>query len=117
MWSSPPEMRAPPGTCALLKRHMCGTLRAAEGWQDKCTATLVQLGFVQGRASACVFHHPEKDIDISVHGDDFTFAGTKKNLDWFEAQMRKHYELTVGGRLGCGPADTKEATVFNRVIR
>ena len=31
--------------------------------------------------------------------------------------MRKHYELTVGGRLGPGPGDDKEATVLNRVVR
>ena len=30
----PPEVGARPGTCALVKRHMYGTRRAAEGWQD-----------------------------------------------------------------------------------
>ena len=30
----PPEMNAPPGTCARLKRHMYGTRKAAEGWQE-----------------------------------------------------------------------------------
>ena len=29
----PPEVGAPAGTCALLKRHMYGTQRAADGWQ------------------------------------------------------------------------------------
>ena len=31
----PPEIGAPPGTCALLKRHMYGTRRAADGWQSE----------------------------------------------------------------------------------
>ena len=31
--------------------------------------------------------------------------------------LQGHYELTVGGRLGSGPLDDKEATVLNRVIR
>ena len=31
--------------------------------------------------------------------------------------MQSHYELTVGGRIGPGPSDYKEATVLNRVIR
>ena len=31
--------------------------------------------------------------------------------------MKSHYELTVGGRLGPGLSDNKEATVLNRVIR
>ena len=46
-----------PGQCALLKRHMYGTRRAAEGWQDEFSATLVAFGFVQGSASACIFFH------------------------------------------------------------
>ena len=54
---------------------------------------------------------------VSVHGDDFTAAGPKDSLDWFEAQMKSKYELTVGGRLGPGARDDKEATVLNRVIR
>ena len=31
----PNEMDAPPGMCGLLRRHMYGTRRAAEGWQDE----------------------------------------------------------------------------------
>ena len=30
----PPDLGAPPGVCGLLKRHMYGTKRAAEGWQE-----------------------------------------------------------------------------------
>ena len=53
----PPEVGAPPGTCALLKRQMYGTRRAADGWQSECSATLRAMGFVQGAASACFFRH------------------------------------------------------------
>ena len=60
--------------CGLLKRHMYGTRRAAEGWQDEYSSTLVSAGFEQGKASACVFVHPERKIAVSVHGDDFTTA-------------------------------------------
>jgi hypothetical protein len=96
---------------------MYGTRRAAEGWQDEYSGSLVELGFTQGSASPCVFHHESKGIMVSVHGDDFTAAGPKSSLDWFESEMRKKYELTVGGRLGPGRRDDKEATVLNRVIR
>ena len=75
------------------------------------------MGFVQGSASACVFRHPLRHIAVSVHGDDFTASGSCVNLDWFEAEMRARYELTVGGRLGPGPQDDKEATILNRVVR
>ena len=42
----PPELGAPEGSCGLLKRHMYGSRRAAEGWQDEYSAYLRQLGFV-----------------------------------------------------------------------
>ena len=64
-----------------------------------------------------MFHHPTRNIACSVHGDDFTAAGPKPELDWFEATLRESYELTVGGRLGPGPKDDKEAIVLGRVIR
>ena len=39
----PDEIGAPPGTCALLRKHMYGTQRAAEGWQDECSASLLAM--------------------------------------------------------------------------
>jgi hypothetical protein len=36
----PPEIDAPPGMCALLKRHMYRTRRAAEGWQSEYSGSL-----------------------------------------------------------------------------
>ena len=113
----PPEAHYLDGKCGLLRRHMYGTRRAAEGWQYEYSATLISAGFRQGKASACVFVHPSRNVPVSVHRDDFTASGPKNQLDWFEGMMRERYELTVGGRLGRGPSDDKEATVLNRVIR
>ena len=112
----PPEAGEGPEYCALLSRHMYGTRRVAEGWRDEYSSRLRDAGFVQGMASPCVFHHPQRKIAVSVHGDDFTATRTKKQPDWFEAKLREHYELTVEGRLGVGDKDDKEATVLNRVI-
>jgi hypothetical protein len=50
----PPEIDAPPGMCALLKRPMYGTRRAADGWQSEFSGSLIEFGFVQGTSSACV---------------------------------------------------------------
>ena len=96
---------------------MYGTRRAAEGWQDEYSGRMIDAGFIQGIASPCVFHHPARNIVCSVHGDDFTAAGPKPELDWFEATMKKPYELTAGGRFGPGPIDDKETIVLRRVIR
>ena len=41
----PLEAGAPAGTCGLLKKHMYGTQRAAEGWQDEYSSALKAMGF------------------------------------------------------------------------
>jgi hypothetical protein len=103
--------------CGQLLRHMYGTRMAADGWQQEYSTLLVGLGFVQGLSCPNVFHHPEKGIVCSVHGDDFTSCGAKPALDWMEQAIASNYEVTVGPRLGPGPEDAKEARVLNRVIR
>ena len=98
--------------CARLLRHMYGTRGAADGWQEEYSTTLVELGFIQGLASPCVFRHRTKSLDCTVHGDDFTTVGAKEDLDWFEGEMAKHYEMTSGGRLGPGPNDDKQGLIY-----
>ena len=45
----PPEANATPGMCGLLRRHMYGTRRAAEGRQDEYSATLWRQAFCKVR--------------------------------------------------------------------
>ena len=114
----PPEDPDAGVLCAELLRHMYGTRAAADGWQEEYSSTLVaELGFTQGVSSPCVFNHAERNIVLNVHGDDFTAAGSKRQLDWFEDAMRQHYELTTQPRLGPGNGDAKEGVILNRVIR
>ena len=105
------------GMCGLLARHMYGTRGSADGWQEECPTSLVEMGFVQGMSSARVFVHQGRGPFCTVHGNDFTSVGGKIGLDWFESELKKKYELTVGPRLGPGDGDAKEATVLNRVVR
>ena len=58
------------------------------------------IGFVQGVASPCIFVHPTRGIACSVHADDFTSTGEKRELNWLEQQLESRYELRKGGRLG-----------------
>ena len=92
---------------------MYGTRRVAEGWQ----AMFISGGRKQVRASALMFAHPARGISVSVRGSDCTFTEPKDPLDWFEATLKRHYGLTLGGQLGPGLADDKEARDLNRVIR
>ena len=114
----PPEDPDAGVLCAELLRHMYGTRAAADGWQEEYSSTLVsELDFVQGVASPCLFRHVSRAIVVSVHGDDFTAAGPKSDLDWYESEMKKHYELTTQPRLGPALEDGKEAVVLHRIIR
>ena len=113
----PPEHPGHGAKCGLLKKHMYGTRAAADGWQQEYAGFMRSVGFRQGEASPCVFHHSERQLAISVHGDDFTSTGPKCQLDWFEDELEKKYELKKGGRLGPSPKDSKELTILNRVIR
>ena len=72
------------GMCGLLRVHMYGTRAAADGWHHEYSHALVTIGFTKGDASACVFRHPSGGLVTSVHGDDFTTSGSKKNLDWLK---------------------------------
>ena len=55
-----------------------------------------------------VFYHPDRDVSLVVHGDDFTFCGMDKHLSWIEGEMKKWYEIKVRGRLWGDPDDDKE---------
>jgi len=96
---------------------MYGTRAAADGWQEEYSTTLVSLGFVQGRSSPCLFAHAKRQLFCSVHGDDFTTTGGRLDLNWFEQEMAKRYELTIGPRLGPGLHDAKECSILNRIVR
>ena len=38
------------------------------------------VGFVRGVSCGVVFYHPERDLSLGVHGDDFTFSGLDSDL-------------------------------------
>ena len=73
--------------CGLLRVHMYGTRAAADGWHGEYSGLLKKLGFAAGDASACVFRHAVRGLVLSVHGDDFSIAGLKRQIDWVKAQM------------------------------
>ena len=104
------------GMCGQLRVHMYGTRAAADGWHSEYSSTMEAMGFLRGDASACVFRQPTRRLVASVHGDDFTVAGPKRQLDWMKAEMQKRYELTETGRLGPGKEDGKTVKILNRIV-
>ena len=63
------------GRCAKLEYSMYGTRDAAINWHDEYSSQLVDVGFVQGKASPCTFYHPTRRVRIVVHGDDYVWVG------------------------------------------
>ena len=100
----------------MLKRHMDGTRRAADGWQSEYSGSLIDMGVTQGTSSVCVLRHEGRQIMVSVHGDNFTCSGAGPQLQRLESEMRAKYGLTVDARLGPGKDDEDEGLVFNRVV-
>ncbi len=68
------------GMVGQLNLSLYGTRDAAVNWTRTFTGHLEQIGFTVGRASPCNFHHPEKNIALTVHGDDFTSTGREEDL-------------------------------------
>ena len=75
------------------------------------------MSFQSGVASPCCFVHKARGLSIVVHGDDFTALGTDPELDWYEKELAKHFELKIRGRLGEGCPGENELRILNRIVR
>ena len=96
---------------------MYGLQKAAEGWEKDYTNVLGKMGFQRGRASPCVFVHPERQVYLTVYGDDFSARGRKLDLDWYETRTQEVFELTLKGRLGHAKEDHHELCILSWVLR
>ena len=67
--------------------------------------------------SPCVFFHPDRDISLVVHGDDFTSLARESDLTWFKEQLTNRFLIKDRGILGPETHDLKEIRLLNRVIK
>ena len=74
------------------------------------------MGFTTGKASPCCFYHKSRQISIVVHGDDFTALGVDSDLDWYESELAKHFELKIRGRIGEGCPGPNKIKILNRCV-
>ena len=113
----PPELALPHYAIGKLERCCCGTRDAGALWEQTYTAVLCDMGFRRSKSSPCVFWHTSRHIRVVCHGDDFTAISTAANLNWYEAELAKAFELKVKGRHGEGEHCDKEVRVLNQIIR
>ena len=79
--------------CGKLVKSMYGTRDAAQNWEYEYMEFKVNERFVQGKASPCVFRHPERKLRAVIHGDDFTVLGLEEDLNWFRTRIEERFEV------------------------
>ena len=74
------------------------------------------LGFIESVVMPSVYVHPEGDIEISIHVDDFLLVGAECDLKWAREEIAKTYTLK-SCILGPGTDHTQEVKYLGRTIR
>ncbi len=99
-----------------LNLSLYGTRDAAQNWSKEYTEFLEGIGFVRGKSSPCNFVNPQRNIYLTVHGDDFTLTGNQQQMEWVRDQMKAKYEIK-DKIIGPAMRMCKEARILNRTIR
>ena len=102
-----PEEDEEPGMCGRLNKAMYGTRDAAQNWEYAYAEFMESIGFKRGISSSCVFWHPDRELRVVVHGDDFTILGWEKELVWLKTRIGERFDHKHRGRLGPGKRDQK----------
>ena len=69
-------------------------------WEKHYAELFESVGFERGVSCGVVFYHPERDISLAVHGDDFIFCGLREDLCWIRDLMGEWFEIKVRGFYG-----------------
>ena len=102
--------------CGELVMSMYGTRDAALNWSAEYTKTFADSGYIQGRASPCLFYNEQLDVAIMVHGDDFVAIGDDAGLADARNVLEDCYKLKVE-MLGNGAGQVKEVRILNNIVR
>ncbi len=99
-----------------LNLSLYGTRDAAQNWARTVSNVMTSLGFKIGEHSPCNFRHEERNIALTIHGDDFTSTGREAELRWLDCELKKKFELKTEF-LGPDPRrHVQQLRVLNRVI-
>ena len=113
----PEEAGEDGGMCGKLRYWLYGFRKAASEWEKFYANQLEEGGFRRGSGCAVLFYHPERDLSMAVHGDDFVLCGYDEDLRWAADYIKGCFEVKVRAILGSGVKDDKEVTVLGRTVR
>lgn len=97
---------------------MNGTREASKCWSTEIIGTLKPVGFRTIEIVSGMFYHPEWDVTMSFHGDNFLAEGPAEGLDRLDEAMREGFEVKVLPRIGdptCG-GETTSGEHLHRLI-
>ena len=76
-----------------------------------------ELGFLpRNKHSASLFHNPNEDVRMAVHGDDFVCLSDDDGLKHIDSLLKSKYTARGMGTLGFGDSDVKSLLLLNRVF-
>ena len=101
---------------ARLNLSMYGTRDAARNWAFEYASVLKDMGFTQGKASPCHFHHCTRNIRTVVHGDDFLSVGPQEELKRMKMQLEERFDLK-SSVLGPDKGEQREIRNPNQVMQ
>ena len=102
-----------------LVMSMYGTQDASHVWQlDYANLICGELRcFRRGKNSAALFHNPNQDVKMAVHGDDFVCLSDDDGLKHIASLLKSKYTAKDIGTLGFEDSDVKSLLLLNRVFR
>ena len=74
-------------------------------------------GFRRGQRSAALFHNPNQDERMAVHGDDFVCLSDNDGLKHIDSLLKSKYTAKDTGTLGFEDSHVKSLLLLNRAFR
>ena len=72
---------------------MYGTRGAPHVWQQMVKRVMCSLGLVMNPLHPCVFSHPERNILVVTHVDDFLCSGDRADLRWLATALGQEFVI------------------------
>ena len=64
-----------------VEKMAYGMRKAAAGWETGYAERFGKVEFTRGKGVPTVFYNKATGVRSVVHGDDFTFSGTRRKLE------------------------------------
>ena len=93
---------------------MYGTRDAPQIWAQVVQDAMENVGYKQSAYQPAVYYHPEKDVVVVVHVDDFLVTGDGEMLEALYHELSKKFEIK---RKMLSLDDDRETTYLNRTLR